>query len=882
MIKIPLQIICFIIMIFSMTVHSQEIQVNVNNYLQKISQAKQLSADDISQLIITKQHISSISNVHHIYFRQAKNGLEINGTESSIHVLENGRLLTEHLNFIQNLNQKSIGSYTPTLSAVEAVTHAASQLGYALSESLQVISTSKGVDYQSVISKGGISLSDIPVKLMLHKLENESIILVWDLSIQALNKTEWYSVRIDATTGQIIDKVNWMTSCNFTHEEGDHTHMTSDFVEESEVNETMLSVKSSNMSLTGSYEVVAMPIESPLYGGRSIEVNAAHTTASPFGWHDTDGIVGPEFTDTRGNNVNAYEAGDNYGYRPNGGPSLVFHFPFNPVYSNGDQSEDAAITNLYYWNNVIHDVTYMYGFDEASGNFQVNNYGNGGLGNDPVLAEAQSGQTCNAFFGTPGDGSSPGMYMFICNSRDGCFDNLVVMHEYGHGISNRLTGPSVNCLGNQEQMGEGWSDWYGLMLTMKSSDVADDARGIGTFLFGQGQGGPGIRTHRYTTNMAVNPHTYDDIKTEVAPHGVGSVWCAMLWELTWGLIDEYGFDDDFYDGTGGNNIALALVTEGMKFQPCSPGFVDGRDAILAADVALFGGANECIIWEAFAKRGLGFSASQGSSNSKFDGTEAFDTPFDVVNFTAPNDVCVSEGILTNQGGGIPTGGIYSGSGVTDNGDGLTFNFDPSVAGLGVHEITYTLTTSVCGGAPSSDSDTIEVLESLVVDCPADITIVLDTGTTYIVPDFLASGMIEAESNCNNTALTSVQTPIPGTELGVGTHTVEITISDAYGNSITCEFTLIIDATVSIEDEIFVNGIVLYPNPVSDALTILNNSGEMIISTTIIDISGKIIENLDSSSTNNEHIVYLKSLSAGIYFIQITTEKATLVKRIVKK
>jgi hypothetical protein len=61
-------------------------------------------------------------------------------------------------------------------------------------------------------------------------------------------------------------------------------------------------------------------------------------------------------------------------------------------------------------------------------------------------------------------------------------------------------------------------------------------------------------------------------------------------------------------------------------QPCSPGFVDGRDAILAADVALYGGANECLIWEAFSKRGLGFSASQGSSGSKSDGTEAFDKP----------------------------------------------------------------------------------------------------------------------------------------------------------------------------------------------------------------------------------------------------------------
>ena len=65
----------------------------------------------------------------------------------------------------------------------------------------------------------------------------------------------------------------------------------------------------------------------------------------------------------------------------------------------------------------------------------------------------------------------------------------------------------------------------------------------------------------------------------------------------------------------------------MKLQPCSPGFVDGRDAILEADAALTGGENECLIWKGFAKRGLGFGASQGlSSNSRSDGTQAFDLP----------------------------------------------------------------------------------------------------------------------------------------------------------------------------------------------------------------------------------------------------------------
>eukprot|EP00918_Siedleckia_nematoides_P004365 GHVU01009697.1.p1 GENE.GHVU01009697.1~~GHVU01009697.1.p1 ORF type:complete len:271 (+),score=22.80 GHVU01009697.1:49-813(+) len=162
---------------------------------------------------------------------------------------------------------------------------------------------------------------------------------------------------------------------------------------------------------------------------------------------------------------------------------------------------------------------------------------------------------------------------------------------------------------------------------MEPGDSGDDVRGIGTYAIGQPTSGNGIRTFPYSTDMVVNPHTYDDIKTESVPHGVGSVWCAMLWEMTWDLIDANGGTiGDIYTGTSGNNIAMQLVLDGMKLQSCSPGFVDGRDAILAADLATNGGANECLIWNAFARRGLGVGASQGTSGSVTDGTEAFDVP----------------------------------------------------------------------------------------------------------------------------------------------------------------------------------------------------------------------------------------------------------------
>ncbi|MFK7774463.1 MAG: M36 family metallopeptidase, partial [Saprospiraceae bacterium] len=83
--------------------------------------------------------------------------------------------------------------------------------------------------------------------------------------------------------------------------------------------------------------------------------------------------------------------------------------------------------------------------------------------------------------------------------------------------------------------------------------------------------------------------------------------------MFWNMVDIYGFDDDIYNGTGGNNIAMQLVLDGLKLQPCSPTFLDSRDAILAADLANNDGANQCLIWETFARRGLGVNAKVGGS-----------------------------------------------------------------------------------------------------------------------------------------------------------------------------------------------------------------------------------------------------------------------------
>lgn len=210
---------------------------------------------------------------------------------------------------------------------------------------------------------------------------------------------------------------------------------------------------------------------------------------------------------------------------------------------------------------------------------------------------------------------------------DGDVDNGVITHEHTHGLSNRLTGgPSqAGCLSNAEHAGEGWSDYYGLMFTQDwlHSDLQSGfeiPRPIGTYVIGQSPSGSGIRSQKYCTDFSINNLVYG-ASIDAESHNRGELWCATLWDMTWNIINQVGtINPNIYDigGGGGNTIALKLVTEGMKLQPCSPGFIDGRNAILQADQVLYGGAYDCAIREAFRRRGMGDNASQGSSNSVTD------------------------------------------------------------------------------------------------------------------------------------------------------------------------------------------------------------------------------------------------------------------------
>lgn len=603
-----------------------------------------LSSADVAELRVSDLYTSSHNGVTHVYLQQQHRGLDIFNALINVNVLPDNSVLYAGNRAYADLAGQQLAA-APTLAASEAVQRLVEDLGLSFQAPLEQQESIAGLRQETVFSTAGIALEPIRAHLVYAPDEAGHLHLAWQVELYYINAQHWWIAHVDASSGEVIqihDQVvhdSWAPS-EAALERARNLPEPRKTAPPRLVGRSLDEASAASLFVAdgSSYRVYAMPLINPDEGARSLVSEPAFAAASPWGWHDTNGAEGPEHTITRGNNVHAYQDRNRWdsssGDEPDGGPALLFDFPVD-LSQQPITYQDAAVVNLFYWNNLLHDLSYVRGFDEAAGNFQQNNYGKGGAGGDPVRAEAQDGEgTNNANFGTPPDGQMPRMQMYewtLTNpNRDGDFDNGIILHEYGHGISIRQTGGPSNssCLSHTERAGEGWSDWQATVYTAKPYHTPTTNRGMGTYVFNQPITGVGIRTHPYNTDMNVDPRTYANTRTAAVPHGVGSIWMAMLWEVYWQLVDKHGFNPDFYApwDEGGNLLAMQLVNDGFKIQPCSPGFVDARDAILAADQALTGGANQCLIWAGFAKRGLGWSASQGSPHSNSDNNEAFDMP----------------------------------------------------------------------------------------------------------------------------------------------------------------------------------------------------------------------------------------------------------------
>jgi len=644
-----------------------------------------LEATDLAGYEVTDSVDSRTSGVTHLYLRQRYAGIPVYNGQLHVNVTADGRILSVNNLFVPRI-AGAANTTRPEIDAAAALDALAGAVdGIALGEPSEA-------------------------RLMWLPTRPGEARLVWNFQVETRDRQHWWDVTVDAVDGRVWTRFDWIADAQ--------------------------------------YRVYALPIEAPTFttplppaDARTTEVDPQNATASPFGWHDLNGAPGAETTLTSGNNVNACidrspeDDVCDAGSQPDGGAGLNFT-PALDLTMDPLTYQPAAVVNLYYWNNIIHDVAYLYGFDEQGGNFQENNYGNGGLGSDSVNADGQDGSGFNnANFGTPPDGSNPRMQMFIWTApnpdRDGDLDSGIITHEYGHGISNRLVGgPSnVSCLGTYQRPGEGLSDWWSLFYTFGPTN--ETVRGIGTYALNQPTTGTGIRTQRYDKNPEPNSNTwtYESLHGLTQSHAIGEKWGQAYWYVQGRLEDEHGFDLDPYAFTGtgsdaGNIRAMFYIIEGLKNSVCGPSFTDVRDGILAAAASSYGGIDVCRIWQGFADYGMGVNANDGNGTNN-NVVNDFTVPASCAFVAPPVDaqICAGDDFVDTVGVGGGFGGpvTMSTSGVPSP---ATSSFSPNPVPLPLPSMTTLTITNTAGvtpgiysidvigndgGGPQSSSFDLEVL-----------------------------------------------------------------------------------------------------------------------------------------------------------------------------
>ncbi len=809
---------------------SQANKQKIQTYLDANRGKLQLTSQDISDWVIESEVPGSGTGITSTYIVQRHQGIEVFNAQNNVWIKAGQVLNMPDNNFKSNIASK-VNTTTPNLTVLQAIASAYSKVGVTKSANFSITET---LSNKSFRLNDGLSDETISAKLVYQPTKENSLKLAWTFQFYSPVNGDLLDLRIDALNGNILEKNNLTISCNFGNHDHLAPHKSVFSFEKSVFKNTINSLTAAPPGIPGQYRVIPYNYTSPNHSPFQLITTTGNLLASPNGWHNANSLTGNvavlSYTITRGNNAWAKEdaVGDNEvtaGVVINGTSSLTFDFPYGTQTALPTTYTGASTTNLFYMNNIMHDVWYQYGFNENSGNFQKDNFGRGtalgvnnSAGGDIVVADSQDGysQTTptlnNANFGTPGDGVRPRMQMFMWNAgappteyitinspasiagtrvattnvfnttdripvpeapngitadfalvtstpldplqnpnsacgpitnaaaiagkialirrggclfrdkvkkaqdagalavividtvannptrlsmssdavvgitipalfvtkeigdplaaavsegtvngkievplglylyADGSFDNTIIAHEYGHGISNKLIGGPANssCMTNDEQMGEGWSDWFGLMMQLKAGDVGTTPLGVGTYVENQPNTGSGIRTFRpfpytpenvdqivaypYTTDMTLNPSTLarTNVGADVPGGGiyvVGTTWAVTMWDLTWAYIAKYGYDADIYNGTGGNNKVMRLALDALKLQTCNTAsFISARNNLIAADQATTGGADYCLITDVFARRGMGLNASSGLPTSRLDQVEDF-TPF---------------------------------------------------------------------------------------------------------------------------------------------------------------------------------------------------------------------------------------------------------------
>jgi extracellular elastinolytic metalloproteinase len=318
-------------------------------------------------------------------------------------------------------------------------------------------------------------------------------------------------------------------------------------------------------------------------------------TASFRDWLDADKTVGNNVTMKLGNSDHFVRAVPG----PNG---LNF--------ATAQGSDDEKIVNAFFLSNFMHDFFSLIGFGENDGNFQMKNFTGAGKGGDQLIVFVVSTAQGNANMRAQNDGIPAELTLGVWKNtapaslgNPTSLDAEVVIHEYTHGVSQRLIGGRLKKTALVEKqslaLGEAWSDYFAITIQNYYRSPGPPRY---TFASYASKRLNGVRPQPYNTFAAdfgqLGTPTFDE------QHGAGSIFAAALIKMHDDLLALPG-------NPIGPETGWRLVVASLKKLKANPTFLEARDAILQCVPGLASpqsAAIELVIRTAFAHFGMGRNA----------------------------------------------------------------------------------------------------------------------------------------------------------------------------------------------------------------------------------------------------------------------------------
>jgi extracellular elastinolytic metalloproteinase len=542
---------------------------------------------EVDALYVARRYASPGLDVTHVWLNQQFRGIPVFMAEAKVDVTFRGEILATSGALVPGL-ARTIAARTPRISAGQALGLAMTYGGMRGKAQPPALHAPLGARRKVTFALGEGLERQPEAELIYFPTAPGHTALAWETTLYQTDDPNLYHLLVDAATGQLLFRNNYTADAQgliYPREAPQDSTPT-----------------------TGSPPPVLERVLELFDGGRPFNGGPLFPSSDPhFDWWNTQ----PQ-TSTSTNNVLAGEARNQSGSNGNDpAPVAASTGDFNFALDLSQEPStytSAAVTNLFYWINRLHDTWYRFGFTEAAGNFQNDNFSLGGFGNDRVRALAQfganTGSANNANMGTPPDGFMPTVRLFewtLTNPRrDSDLDNGIIAHEYGHGVTNRLVGNANGLtLFQPRAMGEGWSDFQALMVLAEASDDVNGNYPIGAYALNEFN--RGIRNQPYSTNPLVFTRGFGSIN-HGGIHSAGEIMCDALWNTYARLAGRLGFQ-------AGRARVMQLFIDALKLAPTNPTFLDYRDKLILADQIRYAGADVNDIWAAFADRGMGFLAS---------------------------------------------------------------------------------------------------------------------------------------------------------------------------------------------------------------------------------------------------------------------------------